>query len=62
MDRSVKKRFYKLAMDLTFLVGCAVFVFGLWLAWHPLGFIVGGVVVAAVAFFVGYQRLENEGA
>ena len=40
--------------DLVFLIGCAVFVYGLSLAWRPLGFIVGGLIVASGAFFKGY--------
>lgn len=61
MDRNVTKRMQRLLMDLAFLAGCAVFVYGLWLAWHPLGFIVCGVVIAAVAFFAGYRRLDEKG-
>jgi hypothetical protein len=47
---------HKLSFDLVFLAGCAVFVYGLSLAWLPLGFIVGGIVLAAIAFFAGYQH------
>ena len=61
MDRNVKKRLQRMQMDLAFLAGCAVFIFGLWLAWRPLGFIVGGIVLAAVAFFAGYRRLDEKG-
>lgn len=41
--------------ELGFLVGLCVLVYGLWLAWRPLGFIVGGLVLALVAFFVHYD-------
>lgn len=61
MDRHVKTRLLRLALDLTFLAGCTLFVFGVWMAWRPLGFIIGGIVIAAVAFFAGYKRLGNEG-
>jgi hypothetical protein len=61
MDRNVKKRLQRAGLDVAFLAGCAVCAFGLWLAWRPLGFIVGGIAIAAVAFFAGYQRLGNEG-
>lgn len=61
MDGHVKVRLQRLALDLLFLGSCASFVFGLWLAWHPLGFIVGGAASAAIAFFAGYKRLGNEG-
>ena len=61
MDRHLKTRLQRLGLDLAFLAGSAVFVYGLWMAWRPLGFIVGGIVIAAVAFFAGYQRLKDEG-
>jgi len=51
----MKKTLQKLSLDLLFLFGCGVFVYGLGLAWRPLGFIVGGVVLAALGFFAGYQ-------
>ena len=60
MALTFKKRLQKLSCDVSFLIGCAIFVYGLWLAWRPLGFIVGGIVVAAVAFSVGYQREKGE--
>jgi hypothetical protein len=47
-------------LDLLFLVGAAVFAFGFWLAWHPLGFIVGGLTLAAFAFFGGYRIPRGE--
>jgi hypothetical protein len=56
MGVKILKRLQKLSFDLLFLCGCGVFVYGVWLAWRPLGFIVGGIVLAAVAFFAGYQR------
>jgi hypothetical protein len=46
----------KIVFDLLFLCGCALLAYGFWLAWHPLGFIVGGALLAAVSFFVGYNR------
>ncbi len=49
------KPLQKLCFDLAFLVGCAIFVYGLWLAWRPLGFIVGGIVLAAFSFFSAYR-------
>jgi len=51
----MKNPLQKLCLDLAFLVGCAVFVYGLWLAWRPLGFIVGGIVLAAFSFFSAYR-------
>ncbi len=46
--------------DGAFVVGIASFVFGAWLAWHPLGFIVGGVLLAVLSFLTGYRKPEHE--
>jgi hypothetical protein len=46
----------KIGFDLLFLCGCALLAYGFWLAWHPLGFIVGGLLLAAVSFFLGYNN------
>lgn len=34
------------------LAGFALIAYGCWLAWSPLGFIVGGALLALVAFLV----------
>lgn len=54
-----KQVWVRVAWDLLLLCGLAVFVFGVGLAWRPLGFIVGGLVLAAVALLGGYRRQEN---
>lgn len=41
--------------DLALLAGLGLLSYGCWLAWHPLGFIVAGVLVGAAAFLSGYQ-------
>ena len=46
----------QLIWDMVFVLGAAVFVYGLSLAWRPLGFMVGGLVISAIAFFIGYRR------
>lgn len=51
----VKEKFLKAGWDAGMVVGAAAAVYGLWLAWHPLGFIVGGLAGAAGCFFGGYQ-------
>ena len=59
----------KAAWDLGMLAGAGAFTFGLYLAWHPLGFIAGGLLLGAVCFFSGYdqqrrgtlERLRNGG-
>ena len=41
--------------DLFTLVGCGAVSYGFWLAWHPLGFIAGGVSASAVGVLLGRQ-------
>lgn len=53
------KLLLRIACNLAFLVGFLGLVYGLWLAWHPLGFIVGGLLLAACAFFYDYN-LQRE--
>jgi hypothetical protein len=43
------------ALDAGVVAGVAVCCYGLWLAWHPLGFIVGGLSVAAGSFVMAYD-------
>lgn len=45
----------RIACNIVFLAGFAGLVYGLWLAWHPLGFILGGLLLAAGAFFYEYN-------
>jgi hypothetical protein len=48
------------ALDVVFFIGVAVFSFGFWLAWRPLGFIVSGLVIAAFSFFADYRRSRSD--
>ena len=41
---------------LAVLFGVAVFSFGFWLAWHPLGFIVGGLAVSTLGVLLGRNK------
>ena len=50
-----KEKLIKPAADVLLLVSFAVFVYGLSLAYRPLGFIVGGLVAGGAALFVGYS-------
>jgi hypothetical protein len=52
----VQKKLRELAFDALVLTGAAIFAYGLWLAWHPLGFIVGGLMLGAAGIFFGYDR------
>ena len=45
----------KIWCDLGALAGGASFVYGAWLAWHPLGFMVGGILGSAGAIFVAFS-------
>ena len=42
--------------DAAMVVGVGSLDYGLWLAWHPLGFIVGGAILGVGAFFLGYGK------
>lgn len=53
-DQSAALR--QLVWDLVFVLGAAIFTYGLSLAWRPLGFITGGALLSAGAFFIGYRR------
>jgi hypothetical protein len=53
-----KKKIMKFAADLILLLAFCVFVYGLSLAWHPLGFIIGGLLVGAAAFYAGYSNVN----
>lgn len=44
----------ELLWDLLLLAGAALFVYGMALAWRPLGFILGGLLLAVAAFLNGY--------
>lgn len=44
-----------LAIDGMVIAGAGSLDYGLWLAWHPLGFIVGGLTLAAAGVFFGYD-------
>jgi hypothetical protein len=43
------------SLDVVFLLGTAIAAYGFWLAWRPLGFIIGGLFLAAFAYFTGYR-------
>ncbi|MBS1803523.1 MAG: hypothetical protein JST28_09150 [Acidobacteria bacterium] len=46
----------ELVLDVMFLLGLAAASYGFWLAWHPLGFIVGGLLVAVFSFLTAQRR------
>ena len=51
---------WKWTLDLGLLLGAAVFVYGLSLAWRPLGFIIAGLLLALGCFFAAYDRERRE--
>jgi hypothetical protein len=56
-------RLSKTIPDLIFLVGLGALSYGFWLAWRPLGFIVGGIVLAAAGGLLGrdaQRRAESK--
>lgn len=48
------------AMDAVAVLAFAAFVYGLWLAWHPLGWIVGGLVVSVCAVMLDYSTRSDK--
>jgi hypothetical protein len=46
----------KALYDALSVAGCGLFSYGAWLAWHPLGFLTGGVLLAGGSFFLGYAK------
>jgi len=51
----------KLALDLGAIAGAGVFTYGFWMYSHPLGPIVGGLLIALGCVFAGYDRARNAG-
>jgi hypothetical protein len=47
-------------LDLGVLLGALLFVYGLWLVWHPLAPLVGGLLLAGGCGFAGYDKLRKE--
>ena len=47
------KRLPQLIADLSVLAGIAALSYGFWIAWHPLGFIVGGSALMASGILFG---------
>ncbi len=54
------KKLIPSAASFFFVAGLASVVYGLWLWSHPLAFVLGGLSVAAIAFFLGYPDLAKE--
>lgn len=55
MRSRLKRNHKELAAAIATVAGLAVADYGLSLAWHPLGIIVGGLEAAALAFLAGYS-------
>jgi CHASE2 domain-containing sensor protein len=55
------KDFKQLALDSGVILGVALFVYGLYLIWHPLAPLVGGLILAAACGFSGYDRFRRGG-
>lgn len=41
------------------LIGCALIVRGVWLAWHPGGWILGGLCIAVPSVFIAYDAFRS---
>lgn len=46
--------------DVLLLAGFVSLVYGLWTAWRPLGFIVGGLLLGAAAFSLNYDASRGK--
>lgn len=49
----------KVLLDIGTLAGGCVFVYGLHLIYHPLAYIVGGLILSAACFFGAYDRMRR---
>ena len=47
--------------DLMALAGVAAIAYGCWLAWVPLGYIVGGLIVSGGAIALAYLESRSTG-
>lgn len=56
----LKKKLLGLVPDVTLLLGAAVLAYGCWLAWRPLGYIFGGLFIAAMGIFLDRNRVMAE--
>lgn len=45
--------------DFVLLLGCAVFVYGVWLAWRPAGFMTAGILLVAAALLLGPHKASK---
>ena len=53
-------KFFKLFLDAGVLAGLGIFVYGLYLVWHPLAPLLGGLMLAAACFFAGYDKHRRD--
>lgn len=54
-----KAKRVKLALDLGAIMGLALFVYGLYLVWHPLAPLAGGLLLAGGCIFSGYDKMRS---
>ena len=50
---SDRPQFTGILYDLTVLAGICLLSYGSWLAWRPLGFIIGGLALSALGILLG---------
>jgi hypothetical protein len=60
--QSAKAKRLKAALDSGVIAGTGLFVFGLYLVWHPLAPLFGGLILAAGCIFAGYDQIRRGGA
>jgi hypothetical protein len=54
------EKLLKMAFDVGVLFGITLFILGLYLIWHPLAPLVGGLLIALGCWFAGYDRARRE--
>jgi hypothetical protein len=52
----MKQKLFSFLPDMVLLLGVAALAYGFWLAWRPLGYIVGGLMLAAIGIFLDRNR------
>lgn len=51
----------EIAAAAVLLIGMTLFSYGVWLAWHPGGYMVSGLLIGLPAFFILYGTSRTEG-
>src|SRR5690242_6370570 len=50
---------WSILCHLLYLAGIFAFTYGVWLAWHPAGFMIGGILVVLTAFVIDREQSRD---